>query len=68
MAEKAIKSRGISIAFACKTCGLSENCFRYKPKLKPANERIEDLLIGLTNAHKACGLGLCFLHLRNVKV
>ena len=67
MAEKAIKSRGISIAMACRTFGLSETCFRYKPKLKPENERIEDLLIGLTNAHKTWGFGLCFLHLRNVK-
>jgi putative transposase len=67
MAEKAIKSRGISIALACRTFGLSETCFRYKPKLKPENERIEDLLIGLTNAHKTWGFGLCFLHLRNVK-
>jgi putative transposase len=67
MAEKAIKSRGISIALACRTFGLSETCFRYKPKLNPENERIEDLLIGLTNAHKTWGFGLCFLHLRNVK-
>ena len=64
---KAIKSRGISIALACRTFGLSETCFRYKPKLKPENGRIEDLLIGLTNAHKTWGFGLCFLHLRNVK-
>ena len=31
------------------------------------NGRIEDLLIGLTKAHKTWGFGLCFLHLRNVK-
>lgn len=31
------------------------------------NERIADLLVGLSNVHKTWGFGLCFLHLRNVK-
>ena len=46
---------------------MSERCYRYEPKLKPENERIGDLLIGLTNAHRTRGLGLCYLHLQNVK-
>ena len=67
MAENAIKCKDISIALACRTFGLSETCFRYKPVLKRENQRIGDLLVGLTNAHKTWGFGLCFLHLRNVK-
>ena len=64
---KAVRRRGVSIALACRTFGLSETCYRYSPKLKSENERIGDLLIGLTKAHKTWGFGLCFLHLRNVK-
>jgi len=52
MAEKGIKSRGISIALAFKAFGFSETCLQYKLKLKSENEQIEDLLIGLTNTHK----------------
>ena len=67
MAENAVQSRGVTIALACRAFGVSQTCYRYSPKLKPENERIEDLLIGLTKAHKTWGLCLCFLHLRNVK-
>ena len=31
------------------------------------NERIADLLVGLTQARRSWGFGLCFLHLRNVR-
>ena len=67
MAVKAVEQRGVSIALACRAFGLSETCFRYRPKRKAENDRIGDLLIGLTQAHKTWGFGLCFLHLRNVK-
>lgn len=67
MAERAVRRRGVSIALACRTFGISETFYRYSPKLQPENERIGDMLIGLTNAHKTWGFGLCFLHLRNVK-
>ena len=40
---------------------------RYGPKLRAENEEIADLLVGLTDARKTWGFGLCFLHLRNVK-
>jgi putative transposase len=52
---------------ACRTFGVSETCFRYGPKLKAENEEIADLLVGLTDARRTWGFGLCFLHLRNVK-
>ena len=47
--------------------GVSETCFRYSPLLSDENEQIADLLVGLTDARKTCGFGLCFLHLRNIK-
>lgn len=59
--------KGVSIALACRTFEVSERCYRYRPKLKPENARIADLLVGLTQAHRTWGFGLCFLHLRNVK-
>jgi putative transposase len=67
MAVEAVAQKGVSIALACRTFGVSERCYCYEPKLKSENERIGDLLIGLTNAHRTWGFGLCYLHLRNVK-
>ena len=58
---------GVSIALACRAFGVSETCYRYCPILKTENERIGDLLIGLTRVHKTWSFGLCFLHFRNVK-
>ena len=49
---EAVAQKGVSIALACRTFGVSERCYRYEPKLKPENERIGDLLISLTNAHR----------------
>jgi hypothetical protein len=40
--------------------GVSESCYRYSPQLGGENEEIADLLIGLTNAWKTWGFGLCF--------
>ena len=59
--------KGVSVALACRTFGVSETCYRYAPKLSDENERIAELLIGLTLVHRTWGFGLCFLYLRNVK-
>ncbi|TKT58723.1 IS3 family transposase [Agrobacterium sp. LC34] len=67
MAGKAVAFRGVSIALACRTFGVSETCYRYSAKLNDDNEEIADLLIGLTRAKKSWGFGLCFLYLRNVR-
>jgi putative transposase len=67
MAVNAVARRGIGIALACWTFEVSESCYRYSPKLSGENEEIADLLIGLTNARKTWGFGLCFLYLRNVQ-
>ena len=57
----------VSIALACRTFGISETCYRYEGKLRDVNERIETLLLGLTQMHRTWGFGLCFPYLRNVK-
>ena len=65
MAETAVAQRGTSVALACRAFGVSKTCDRYGPKLCAENEKIVDLLTGLTDARKTWGFGLCFLHLRN---
>lgn len=67
MAQRAIKSHGISIRLACATYNISESCYRYQPKLDGENALIADWLLRLTETHKRWGFGLCFLYLRNVK-
>lgn len=67
MAAEAVKSRGISIRFACICMGVSESCYHYQPKLDSENAVLADWLIRLTMANKRWGFGLCFLYLRNVK-
>ena len=56
-----------SITLACRTFEVSETCFRYSPKLSDEDERIAGLLVGLTQAYKTWGFGLCFLYLCNVQ-
>ncbi len=67
LATRAVATKGISIALACRAFGVSETCFRYSPKRDNENDLIGDLLVGLTKAHKTWGFGLCFLYLRNVQ-
>jgi hypothetical protein len=67
MAATAVVGRGVSVAVACRTFGVSETCYRYSPLLSDENEQIADLLVGLTDARKTWGFELCFLHLRNIK-
>jgi len=64
---RAVATKGVSIALACRAFGVSETCFRYSPKRCAENEIIADLLEGLTKAHRTWGFGLCFLYLRNVR-
>ena len=67
MAVAAVARHGVSVALACRAFGLSETCYRYTPQLVDENEEIADLLVGLTNAKRNWGFGLCFLYLRNVQ-
>ena len=67
MAGKAVAQKAVSVALACRTFEVSETCYRYNCKLTDENAEIADLLVGLTQAHRTWGFGLCFLYLRNVK-
>lgn len=67
LAAKAVAQRGVSIALACRTVGVSETCYRYSPRRDIENDEIADLLLGLVKVKKTWGFGLCFLHLRNVQ-
>ena len=67
LAEEAVTRMGVSVAIACRTFCVSQTCYRYRPKLDQENERIADLLVGLTQVRRTWGFGLCFLYLRNVK-
>ena len=67
MAGKAVAQKGISIALACRTFGISETCYRYDGKCSDENQLIADRLVALTQAHRTWGFGLCFLYFRNVK-
>lgn len=67
MAVHVVETKGVSVALACRTFGISETCYRYAPKQRAENEVIADWLLRLTNANHSWGFGLCFLHLRNVR-
>jgi len=67
MAKEVMADRDVSISLVCRTFLISETCYRYKPKLSNDNEKIADLLLGLTQNQRNWGFGLCFLYLRNVK-
>ena len=67
MAVKAVTSRGVSIALACRTFSISESCYRYERKLSDENAEIAEWLVKLTSNRRTWGFGLCFLCLRNVK-
>ena len=67
MAREAVERREISIRLACEALFISQNCYRYEPKLSDENAEIADWLVRLTHNQKNWGFGLCFLFLRNVK-
>ncbi len=67
MATWAVKSKGRSIRRACELFGVSQTCYRYKPKLSGQNEQIAEWLLRLTHNQRNWGFGLCYLFLRNVK-
>lgn len=67
MARCAVEGGQTSIRHACQTFEASETCYRYQAKASKENARIADWLVRLTTTIKDWGLGLCFLHLRNVK-
>ena len=67
MAKEVMVNRDVSISLVCRIFSISETCYRYQPKLNSDNEKIANLLLGLTQNQRNWGFGLCFLYLRNVK-
>ena len=67
MAQQAVVTRDISIRLACDAFGISENCYRYHPRLDSENAEIADWLIKLIEQESDWGFGLCFDYLRNEK-
>ena len=64
MAKETMNEKKLSIRQACRAFRVSERCFRYAPKLVDDNLKIAELLLGLTQAQRNWGFGLCFLFLR----
>ena len=67
MAQHAVRSRNVSVRFACKLFVVSESCYRYQPQLNAENDLIAGWLLRITDNQRNWGFGLCYLHLRNVK-
>lgn len=68
LAEKAVATKGVSIALASRAYGVSATCFLYSPKRDEMNEMIADLLVGLTDVHKTWRFQPVFVsNLRNVR-
>jgi len=58
MAHIAVDTRGNSIRLACEIFGVSQACYRYRPKNNADNEQIAQWLIRLTDNHCTRGFGL----------
>ena len=65
MAAKAVTTRGVSIALACRAFRISQTCYRYQQQLSDENAVAASLLVQLTTARKTWGFRLCYFHLRN---
>ncbi len=67
MAVFVVEGKGVSVALACRTFGVSERCYHYEWRLSDENAVIADWLVRLTITNKTWGFGLCSLYLRNIK-
>ena len=65
--QRAISARTRSIHKVCLTCQVNECCYRYKRKLSDESSLIAEFLLGLTQAQRNWGFGLCFHYLLNIK-
>jgi putative transposase len=66
LAQAAVQRHPVSIRHACKTFGISEHCYRYRPELTHENAELAAVLTRITTEERTWGFGLCFLYLRNV--
>jgi putative transposase len=60
MAQDAVRSRNVSIRFACQLFVVSESCYRYQPQLNEENEVIADWLLRITGSQRNRGLACAF--------
>ncbi len=67
MAKQEVAARGISAARACKLFSISKSCWCHEGKNTASNELLGKELGRLAAEHPTWGLGLMFLHLRNVQ-
>ena len=67
MAKSIVENRRLNIRQACEALGISQSCYRYRPKLSSENMLIAHWLERLSINRRNWGFGLCFLYLRNVK-
>jgi putative transposase len=69
MALRAVQTKAVSVALACRAFNISESCYRYECKLSDENAEIADWLVRLakSDATRRWGFKLCFLYLRNVQ-
>ena len=58
---------GSSIRFACHCLDISVATYYSMRKLSAENHRMADWLFRLATTNKRRGVGLCYLHVRNVK-
>lgn len=61
MATNAVRLRDVSIALACRTFQISENCYRYERKLGDENAEIADWLVRLATTHRAWASAMDFM-------
>jgi putative transposase len=61
MAQDAVRSRNVSIRFACQLFVVSESCYRYQPQLNEENEVIADWLLRITGSQRNRGLACAFV-------
>ena len=47
MAKGAVREKGVPVALACRTFGISETCYRYEGRLSDENAEIADWLVRL---------------------
>ena len=50
MAKEAVREKGVSVALACRTFGISETCYRYEAKLSDESAEIADWLVRLASS------------------
>lgn len=67
MAQEAVARTSRPIQLACAAFRISPVCYRHPPRRATENDAIADHVIRLTHSQRNRGVGLCFLHPRNLK-